>query len=314
MLKYLLSHYGLSDESVLCIDDKPKRLDRGQADGLQPRTMEVLQSLGLADRILHTGRHLWEFAFWERTKGKFIKRSFIAPTMTEEARYKQVITINQGLVEKEFEDGLLRYGGKGVQRNSKLVDVYVDADENPELPITAQVDVNGMRRTYRTKFLVAADGAHSTVRKCTGFHMHGESREDVWGVIDLVADTDFPDIQRRCFVQSEAGSIFVVPREQIYPGRYLTRLYVELKNLTENEVCRDGDPHKMRRDFVSRDIIMRRIVEAFQPYYFRTKRDQDIHWWSSYQIGQRMLERFIIEDSSGLGRIFFVGDGRSLRL
>ncbi|KAE8330329.1 FAD binding domain-containing protein [Aspergillus sergii] len=308
MLKFLLSHYGLNDESVLCIDDKPKRLDRGHADGLQPRTMEVLKSLGLADRILHTGRHLWEFAFWEHTREKSIKRSFIAPTMTEGARYKQVTTINQGLVEREFEDGLLHYGGKGVQRNSKLVDVQFDGDEDPEFPITAQVDVNGTTRRYRTKFLVAADGAHSTVRRCMGVHMRGESRDDVWGVIDLVADTDFPDIQRRCFIQSEAGSIFVVPREQIYSGTYLTRLYVELKHPTKNGLCRDRYLHNMRRDDVSKDIIMRRVVEAFQPYYFRPKGDGAIHWWSSYQIGQRMLDRFIIEDSLGMGRIFFVGD------
>jgi 2-polyprenyl-6-methoxyphenol hydroxylase-like FAD-dependent oxidoreductase len=70
---------------------------RGHADGLQPRTLEVLKSLGVADRILNCGRHLWEFALWECTGKRSIKRSFVAPTMTEEARYQQVIMISPGV-------------------------------------------------------------------------------------------------------------------------------------------------------------------------------------------------------------------------
>jgi 2-polyprenyl-6-methoxyphenol hydroxylase-like FAD-dependent oxidoreductase len=312
MLKFLLSHYGLHDESVLCIDAKSKRVGRGHADGLQPRTLEVLKSLGVADRILNCGRHLWEFAFWECTGKRSIKRSFVAPTMTEEARYQQVITISQGFVERELEVSLLQYGSRGVQRDCELTHVQIVEDTEPELPIIAHVNVNGTMETYRTKFLVAADGAHSTVRKSMGVHMRGDRGDDVWGVIDLVADTNFPDIQRRCFIQSEDGSLFVVPREQVSPGIYLTRLYVELKHHIKHGICEDRHAHEPTRDCVSRDIILERVVEAFQPYYFRPKGDAAIHWWSGYQIGQQILDRFIIEDSVGMGRIFFVGDGMSL--
>lgn len=60
MLELLLARYGLSDDSLLCIDAKPTALKSGQADGLQPRTLEILKSLGLADEILCEGCQMWQ--------------------------------------------------------------------------------------------------------------------------------------------------------------------------------------------------------------------------------------------------------------
>lgn len=60
MLNLLLARYGLGDESLLCVDAKPTTLKSGQADGLQPRTLETLKSLGLADEILTEGCQMWQ--------------------------------------------------------------------------------------------------------------------------------------------------------------------------------------------------------------------------------------------------------------
>lgn len=60
MLELLLARYGLSDESLLCIDSKPGTVKSGQADGLQPRTLETLKSLGLVDEILSEGCQMWQ--------------------------------------------------------------------------------------------------------------------------------------------------------------------------------------------------------------------------------------------------------------
>ena len=52
------------------------------------------------------------------------------------------------------------------------------------------------RKTVRTKYLIGADGGRSTVRRSLGIHMEGQTLDDVWGVVDLVADSDFPDLRR----------------------------------------------------------------------------------------------------------------------
>lgn len=63
MLELLLARYGLGDDSLLCVDAKPTTLKSGQADGIQPRTLETLKSLGLADEILCEGCQMWQVSW-----------------------------------------------------------------------------------------------------------------------------------------------------------------------------------------------------------------------------------------------------------
>ena len=47
--------------------------------------------------------------------------------------------------------------------------------------------------------------------------------DHIWGVIDTVPETNFPDIRNRCAIHSENGSCMVIPRE----GDKV-RLYIQL--------------------------------------------------------------------------------------
>lgn len=60
MLELLLARYGLNDEALLCVDIKSTTVKSEQADGLQPRTLETLKTLGLADEILSQGNQMWQ--------------------------------------------------------------------------------------------------------------------------------------------------------------------------------------------------------------------------------------------------------------
>ncbi|KAG9570317.1 phenol 2-monooxygenase, partial [Aureobasidium melanogenum] len=64
------------------------------------------------------------------------------------------------------------------------------------------------------KYVLGADGAHSWVRNKLGFKLEGESTDYIWGVLDIVPITDFPDIRMRCAIHSAShGSVMVIPRE-----------------------------------------------------------------------------------------------------
>ena len=56
-------------------------------------------------------------------------------------------------------------------------------------------------------------GAHSWVRKTLGIALEGEQTDYIWGVVDMVPDTDFPDIRNLTAVHSNNGSCMVIPRE-----------------------------------------------------------------------------------------------------
>ncbi|KAF3900343.1 Phenol hydroxylase, C-terminal dimerization [Trichophyton interdigitale] len=314
ILNILLARHGLTDQSLLCIDLKPTRVMCGQADGLQPRTLEVLKTMGLADPLLQDGCYLWEMMIWKPSKDGTIERFSVIDNKIGPARYQRAITISQGIIEQVFDDDLAHQSQRGVQRNSKLVNVSLDEAGDPDFPVIAAVETDGVPRTVRAKFLVGTDGAHSTVRKCAGIQLNGESIDDFWGVIDFVADTDFPDIRRFGRVHSRKGTIMVIPREQTVDGDYLTRLYVQMPHQEEPE---DGsprtegngtEPRKSRKSQITLEKIFQQVSEIFEPYYIRPKAGVDINWWTVYQIGQRIAERFAIKDSKGLGRVILAGD------
>lgn len=323
MLNLLLARYGLSDNSLLCVDAKPESLKSGQADGLQPRTLETLKSLGLLDEILCEGCQMWEVAFWNPSsdKDKIIERTSIVPDVAVPARYPHEVTIHQGRIERILETDLLRYSKRGILRDSRVVDVKIDEDGDSEFPVVAVIETNGQQRTVRSKHLVGADGARSAVRRSMGLKLEGESSDHIWGVVDLVVDTDFPDIRRRTAIHSPAGSIMVIPRERISTGDYLTRLYVQVPGdfnpdndpKTENGTSTPpvGDA-RTRRSQVTMEAIFQQAADAFKPYTIKPKKGTEVDWWAAYQIGQRVTNNFAVKDSKGINRVFIAGDGMLL--
>lgn len=62
------------------------------------------------------------------------------------------------------------------------------------------------------------------MRDQLGFKLEGESTDYIWGVLDIIPLTDFPDIRMRCAIHSaNSGSVMVIPREN-----KLVRLYIQL--------------------------------------------------------------------------------------
>src|SRR5271163_755391 len=66
-------------------------------------------------------------------------------------------------------------------------------------------------------------GAHSWVSKTFNIAMEGAQTDYVWGVIDFIPDTDFPDIHNGCVIHSNNGTCMIIPREGD-----CVRLYVQL--------------------------------------------------------------------------------------
>jgi phenol 2-monooxygenase (NADPH) len=73
----------------------------------------------------------------------------------------------------------------------------------------------------RAKYVVGCDGARSRVRDAIGAVPRGDFANHAWGVVDMLADTDFPDIRLKAAIQSaDEGNILLIPRE----GGYMVRL------------------------------------------------------------------------------------------
>lgn len=295
----------------------------------------MLKSLGLADEILNQGCHMSEVAFWNPsdeleasngTKMEGIARTSLAPDVAVPARYQHEVTIHQGRIERILEENFRLYSDRGILRSHQFVDFELDPKNNPEFPVLVRVEdasSNGERvqKTFRTKHLVGADGAHSRVRRNMGLKLEGETTDHIWGVVDFVCETDFPDVRRRCAIHSNAGSVMIIPRERIVTGHYLTRLYVQIKDdevpaSTELGLERVVSSAKSRekRAAITLDSIFAQAERVFHPYRMTVKGGTAVDWWAAYQIGQRMAPHFSLKDDSGVERVFIVGDGKIFRI
>ncbi|KAF1344306.1 FAD binding domain protein [Delphinella strobiligena] len=142
----------------------------------------------------------------------------------------------------------------------------------------------------KAKFMVGCDGAHSWVRGQLGFSLRGEQTDYIWGVLDIIPITDFPDIRMRCAIHSARhGSVMVIPRE-----KKLVRLYIQL---TDTE---GGEGGRRDRSKISPEGILESARRIMAPY---TLAYTYCDWWTAYQIGQRVGDDFSLRE-----RVFLAGD------
>ncbi|KAF4771228.1 hypothetical protein N7455_011940 [Penicillium solitum] len=166
------------------------------------------------------------------------------------------------------------------------------ADNTEDLIKSIEATSNANQEEHiKAKFMVGCDGAHSWVRQQCGFSLEGDSTDYVWGVLDIVPITDFPDIRHRCAIHSaNAGSVMVIPREN-----KLVRLYIQLQ---ATEYQKKGG--KADRSWITPKIILQSAQRILHPY----KLDYAYcDWWTAYQIGQRVGNHFSLRD-----RVFLAGD------
>lgn len=95
--------------------------------------------------------------------------------------------------------------------------------------------------------------------------------DHIWGVVDILPDTDYPDHRNVSLVQSHRGSALLIPRE-----RDLFRLYIQLE---ETDVV-DPETARLDKTRMSPQKIMEKAQEIMRPY--RIKAVGDIDWWTIY--------------------------------
>ncbi|KAL5513388.1 hypothetical protein ACEPAH_3787 [Sanghuangporus vaninii] len=298
--------------SVRIVDKKFEKVETGQADGIQPRTIEVFQSYGLAHRLLEEGNQIYYSAFYDPTPEGGIARSGRACRVLKNksevdlsgSRYPYSITLHQGAIESIFVDSMAEEG-VNVERPVQPAALSLSEDESeledpdsyPVKVVLHKLDASGEAETeiVRAKYMLGSDGAHSWVRKELGFTMDGEQTNYVWGVVDTVPVTDFPDIRNRCVIHSLHGSMMVIPREGD-----VVRFYTQLSDEDAQEVLNV----KGRVDMTkwSPEKLLEIGKRQLYPYEVTFPEDK-LSWWTLYIIGQRVASAYSKND-----RIFIAGD------
>ena len=164
------------------------------------------------------------------------------------------------------------------------------ADDDTDDLIANSREKDGSTEIVKAKYLVGCDGAHSWTRRQLGFTLEGEPTDFIWGVLDIIPITDFPDIRMRCAIHSAScGSMMVIPREN-----KLVRLYIQLTEIKPDASGRAD------RSQITPDTIIKAAQNIIAPYKLTYKY---CDWWTAYQIGQRVGTNFDYK-----ARVFLAGD------
>jgi 2-polyprenyl-6-methoxyphenol hydroxylase-like FAD-dependent oxidoreductase len=200
MLSTCLSRWGYK---IKHIDNRAEPTPTGRADGIQPRSLDLLRNMGLKSAIMsHKPARVYEVAFWDPPKGgKGIVRTGTwasCPSFID-ARYPFTTLLHQGLIERVFIADLEKAGVK-IQRPWTITGFTSDEKENPQYPVEVNLEhVDGTaKETIRAKYLFGGEGARSFIRNQLNIGItHKDPISHVWGVMDGVVNTDFPDIKVR---------------------------------------------------------------------------------------------------------------------
>lgn len=291
------------------IERREGRLPLGQADGIQPRSVETFQAFGFAERIIAEAYNIGWMNFWGPDPAD--PSRIVRTARTEDYGYKisefPHLIVNQARVLDYFAEAAANGPGRIMpDYGVEFVGLTVHADG--EYPVEVRVRPSTSsgtggtgsgpgagERIIRAKYVVGCDGARSRVREAIGRRHVGSAARHAWGVMDVLVDTDFPDWRIKCAISAEAGNILHIPRE----GGYLSRMYIDL-----GEVAAD-DNHRVRETPI--EEIIRRANAILHPYSIDVKQ---VAWHSVYEVGHRVTDGFddVAEGEDRDPRVFLTGD------
>jgi phenol 2-monooxygenase len=267
----------------------------------------MFEAFGLADRLIHEGYRVNEVSFWrpDPADRSRITRTGRIDDVEEGLSEMPHVIVNQARMLAYLLDHMQRSPGRAAPfYGLHATDVQIDTSGTAEYPVTVTVahlkelEETGETSTIRAKYVVGCDGSRSGIRGAIGRELAGDPMNQAWGVMDVLAVTDFPDIRLKSAIHSaNAGNMLIIPRE----GGYLVRLYIELDNVRDREMLenRSATPEKLA-------AVANRILH---PYRVDVR---DVGWWSVYEIGQRLCDRFddvpTDETATRLPHVFIAGD------
>lgn len=264
MCGYLAKLCGLK---VFIADQSEGPVTKGRADALNARTLQYFEIVNLFEDIYPLGKVCNTSSVWKN--GDFVTRRSSWWTELKGCFHKHFLMIGQShverlLIKKNEEAGL------HVNRKTRIEDLYVFQDGCETTLSSGDI--------IHSKFVIAADGAHSSIRKKMGIRFDVERPEIIWAVIDGVIYTDFPKVPEIIVFQNETSDVAWIPRE----GN-LDRFYVRME----------------RNDF-SQEEVIEKINRAIHPHKLLFK---EIDWFSQFSVSEGVAEHFSAHE-----RVFLAGD------
>lgn len=287
------------------VEQKAGPMVKGQADGISCRSMEMFQAFGIGEKVMREAHWVNETTFWNPNPDNptAIHRTGRIQDVEEGLSEMPHVILNQARVHDRYLE-IMRNSPSRLEPHyaRKLVGLTVDED-GAAYPVTVtleRVDSEnvGQTETVRARYVVGCDGARSVVRGAIGQELRGDRANQAWGVMDVLAVTDFPDYRLKSLIKSaDEGNIIIIPRE----GGNLVRIYIEMDKLVENQ--------RVSVNTVTVDKLIDATNRVLSPFSIDVK---EVAWWSIYEVGHSLADKFDDVPADNIDtqapRVFIAGD------
>lgn len=158
--------------SFRLIDASPEPFRGSRGKGTQPRSLEVLDDLGVVDELLRDGRFHLPIRFYDADGGHEDTDLHAGRHPRPDVPYASSMLIPQWRVERAIRERMLALGGQ-IEYGVALVAIEQDFDG-----VTATLaHADGRTEQVRSAYLVGCDGGRSATRKLAGIAFDGETLE-----------------------------------------------------------------------------------------------------------------------------------------
>ncbi|MEV5101842.1 FAD-dependent monooxygenase [Streptomyces massasporeus] len=285
----------LRRQGVTCriIDRLPARLPYAKAVGVQPRTLELWDRMGMVRAALEAAVPLRG----QLTYADGVEQARFELRLPPEVPYG-FAALPQYDTERIIEEHLARFG-TGIERGTELLGFTQDEDGVVSRVVTA----SGAQEELRSRFLVGCDGAHSTVRKGLGLTFEGGAFPEEYMLADVEVDWELPEgYGVRSMHHGADGRIddalvcIPLPGER----RYRMSMMVPPELSTKAQNAAPGETaHGLEGGRAPRLEHIQAVVDRLSP---EPATASAMRWSSVFRISHRLVGQYSV------GRVFVAGD------
>src|SRR6266568_780948 len=285
------------------IDREEHRATRSYACALYPRTLKLLERLGLAEAVLARGRRVPTVAFYDGAA-----RRAELKLSDPGGDFPFLLVLPQSALENVFEQTLRQKTGLAVNWNHRFDSVESDQDS-----VVATVERLGgtaigyivphwetvviKRSPTRAQFLVGADGHNSLVRQRLGLEYERVAGPEVFAAIEFMSDEEPQDELRVVLDETTTNVLWPLPG-----NRY--RWTFQLLHSELSSEFPDKERMAVRFSGDSTDEDIRRWVQSVSrrraPWF--SGNVKEIAWCTQVAFEHRLAKKF------GQNRCWLTGD------
>ncbi len=271
------------------VDKEVAPLEHSRAVAIQARTLEIFEEVGLLDDFLHVGKKIHGLqAIFSNDRHRRIDFGNIP------SRYPFILSVDQSETEKILTKAFKELGGT-IEREMELLHFHPQEKGIKAILLNHKTS---HEETVVASYLLAADGAHSTIRKQFNLRFEGRSLPQTFSLADAKIDWKYPHDSALSFLTSPRPFVaFPLKESRMWRLVFLLDRCQDPKKISRRSVERNhGQITTLENP--SKEEIEKLIHDFADPHSMV----EETSWTANFHVNSRLTPAYRV------GSVFLMGD------